>query len=135
MIGRWSMRAEQLQDDPGASAGQLLRAACLEDVVRDLRARLAASPAPVVLSAEAARIAELEESLAAVQPYMHPTYKIMFGTGEIMDQVRWSIEDQLGRPRSAATGKPKPVWADAPVVAPTRDPEPFTAGPQMGLFV
>jgi hypothetical protein len=134
MIAQWSARAEALQDDPEASAATLLRAACLEDVVRDLRARLAAAP---VLSAAEAEREEALAALARIQPYFHPTYKIVFNAGPIMDSVRWRIEDRLGLRRSAATGAPakeKPKWADAPVVPPPNDPEPFTAGEQMGMF-
>lgn len=133
MIAQWSARATVLQDDPAATSAQLLRASCLEDIVRDLRARLAASPEP---SADEARIAALEASLARLQPYLHPEYQIMFNHGAIMDSVRWSIEDKLGRQRSSATGRQveRPRWHDAPITPPANDPEPFTAGEQMGLF-
>ncbi|MES2494617.1 MAG: hypothetical protein V4618_00755 [Pseudomonadota bacterium] len=134
MIAQWSARAELLQDDPSASAAALLRAACLEDAVRDLRARLAAAPAPT--ADEAARAA-LEARLARVQPYLHPEYRVMFNEGAIMDAVRWHLEDQLGLPRSAATGQAqpeRPKWADATNTPPANDPEPFEAGEQMGMF-
>lgn len=136
MAERWAARAELLQDDPGASASQLLRAACLEDIVADLRRRLAASPPPAVLSADDARIAGLEERLARLQPYMHPTYRIMFNTGPIMAEVRAGIEAQLGRAPSVevSVAPARPKWIDAPLTRPANDPEPFMAGPQMDMF-
>ncbi len=133
MVAQWSTRAAVLQEDPSASAAQLLRAACLEDLVRDMRARLVASPEP---SAEDAQRAAWAASLARIQPYRHSEYGIMFNEGEIMDAVRWRIEDRLGRQRSAPTGtrRDRPKWIDAPMTVPANDPEPFTAGEQLGMF-
>ncbi|MHA3791469.1 hypothetical protein [Sphingomonas sp. YL-JM2C] len=133
MIAQWSARAAALQEDPEASAATLLRAACLEDLVRDLRRRLAASPEP---TAEEALRAEWRAALAVIQPYRHPAYGIMFNQGEIMDRLRWRYEDRLGLPRSAATGRwqSRPKWANAPIAPPAADPAPFTAGPQMDMF-
>lgn len=136
MADQWSARAAVLQEDPGATAAQLMRAACLEDLARDLRARLAAAGPVVVPSAEEAQRAAWAADLAAIQPYMHPDYRIMFNAGPIMDSVRWRIEERLGLPRSAATGKARVrhKWEDAAMTAPANDPEPFTAGEQIGLF-
>lgn len=136
MIAQWAARVALLQDDPAATSGQLMRAACLDDVVRDLQGRLAAAGPVVVLSAVDAQRARWEADLAAIQPYRHPDYGVMFNEGPIMDAVRWRIEDRLGMPRSAATGKPvvRPRWHDAPMTAPTEDPAPFVAREQMSMF-
>lgn len=135
MIAQWSARAAVLQDDPGASAAQLLRAACLEDIVRDLRGRLAAAgPAP---SSDEAGRARLLADLAAIMPYAHPTVAgVMMNAGPIMAGVRNRLRAQLGladrEPEAVAPVAPR--WADAPMVPPANDPEPFEAGEQMGLF-
>ena len=144
MIAQWSARAAVMQEDPQATAGQLLRAACLEDVVARLRRLLAASPPPAPISPDEARIAQLEADQLACRPYLHPVYRIMFNEGPIMARVRANILTKLGRDDEAAElraaademdrskGRARPT--DIVMAPPANDPEPFTAGPQMDMF-
>ncbi|MBP8233114.1 MAG: hypothetical protein KAY22_12475 [Rhizorhabdus sp.] len=134
MIVQWSHRAEQLLEDPAVSSAQAMRATSLQDIVRDLKRRLAAAGPPP--TADEARLQELEASLACLQPYMHPVYKMMFNNGPITAAVRASIERRLGREPAEVVplSAPRPRWLDAPIEPPALDPEPFTPGPQMDMF-
>lgn len=111
MADRWQRRAAELRADPGRCAQ--VRAAVLEGIVADLRARLAAAPLPAaapIAPAEQPKDADFwRKHLAGCQPYRCPTTGVMFNNCDLSARLRAKLE-------------------------PPPEPIPFRAGPQLDMF-
>lgn len=140
MADRWQGRAAELRADPGRCAQ--MRAAVLDSIVADLRARLAAAPlpaaapiAPIVPAGEPKDADFWRKHLAGCQPYRCPKTGVMFNNCDLSARLRAKLEARIA-------GLPDPVFSDAiappappPIrIEPPPEPIPFRAGPQLDMF-
>lgn len=126
-IAAWSRRAAELRARPD-ERGAMRRAEGLDFLVNGLAARIAETAMPSaapVADERVAKLAALRARLASSQPYMHPTYKIMFNKGPLMDDIRAEVaakiaalEAELGEAASEAAPTPVPVAPSAPAPVP-----------------
>ncbi len=137
MADRWQGRAAELRGDPGRCAQ--VRAAVLDSIVADLRARLAAALPPAaapIAPAEEPKDADFwRKHLAGCQPYRCPTTGVMFNNCDLSARLRAKLEARIA-------GLPDPVFPEASVapapppirIEPPPEPIPFRAGPQLDMF-
>ena len=129
----------RLKVEDSFAMGRYGAAIGLEIIVKREEARLAAAGPAVAESPPP--VDALRARLAIVSPREHPHYPgVMINSGPIMSAVRADLEARLG----IAGASPAPAisqrvpWFHHSVApaggAPERDPEPFVAGPQIGLF-